>query len=145
MAQTYGSTITALGTASYGATATALAIIALISLLFMRLLIAKDRYTIAVIKVLGFTKSDIRVQYLSRSVSILVIGITLGTVLSNTVGQSLVGMVMANFGGASFSFIIDPLQAYVLSPLAMMATVITVTILATWQAGAIDISENIKE
>jgi putative ABC transport system permease protein len=145
MAQTYGSTITALGTASYVATATALAIIALISLLFMRLLIAKDRYTIAVIKVLGFTKSDIRVQYLSRSVSILVIGITLGTVLSNTVGQSLVGMVMANFGGASFSFIIDPLQAYVLSPLAMMATVITVTILATWQAGAIDISENIKE
>lgn len=145
MAQTYGSTITALGTASSVATATALAITALISLLFTRLLIAKDRYSIAVIRVLGFTKSDIRVQYLSRSMSILAVGVTFGTLLSNTLGQTLIGMVMANFGGASFSFIVDPLQAYVLSPLAMMATVIAVTILATWQAGVIDISENIKE
>ena len=59
MMQTYGSTISAIGKASYAAVGIALTITVLITLLFMRMLVAKDRYSIAVMKAFGFTNSDI--------------------------------------------------------------------------------------
>jgi putative ABC transport system permease protein len=143
--QTHGSTINAVRRASYGAIGVALAITVLISLLFMRMLISKDRYAIAVKKVLGFTNIDIRLQYIARTGSILVVGITIGTILSNTLGQAITGAVIATFGVSSFSFVINPIQAYVLAPLLMFITVFSVTLMATWNAGVISIAENIKE
>jgi hypothetical protein len=54
--QTYGGTINAIGMAAYTAVGVALMIALLITLLFMRMLVAKDRYAIAVMKALRFYK-----------------------------------------------------------------------------------------
>jgi len=143
--QTYGSTIRAIGMAAYAAVGVALTIALLITLLFMRMLVAKDRYSIAVMKVFGFTNSDIKTQYVAGSVFILVVGILLGTLLANTLGEVLAGAVIASFGAASFAFEINPINAYLISPLLMVAFVLMATIFGTIDAGKIQISENIKE
>lgn len=143
--QTFGSTITSVGKASIAAIAVALIITLLVNLLFMKMLVAKDRYSIAVVKALGFTNSDIIAQYASRSVFILTVGIVLGTVLANTLGKILAGAAISQFGASTFKFVVNPLAAYVLSPMMMISSVLIATIIGTSGAGKIKISENIKE
>lgn len=143
--QTFGSTIKSVGKASIAAIVVALVIIVLVTLLFMKMLVAKDRYSIAVMKALGFTNSDITVQYGSRSVFVLIIGIVLGTLLANTLGEGLAGAVITSFGASSFKFSVNPLSAYVLCPLMMVCSVLIATIIGISSARKIKISENIKE
>ena len=145
VAQTFGSTIDSVGTASRAAVLVALSVTLLVTLLFMKMLIAKDRYAVAVMKALGFTDLDIRIQYVSRSVFVLFVGVTLGTVLANTLGEALVGGAISSLGAASFRFVVNPLSAYVLSPLMMACTVFGATVIGTSGAGKVSISLNIKE
>ncbi|GAB4416643.1 MAG: ABC transporter permease [Anaerolineales bacterium] len=145
IAQTYGGTISAIGKASYAAIGVALTLTVLITLLFMRMLVAKDRYAIAVMKAFGFTNADIQAQYVTRSVFVLIVGMLLGTLLANTIGENLAGAVIASFGASSFKFVVNPAFAYLLSPLMMAGVVLVATYFGTLDAGQIKISENIKE
>jgi putative ABC transport system permease protein len=131
--------------ASYAAIAVALVITVLVTLLFMKMLVAKDRYSIAVMKAFGFTNSDIKKQFVSRSVFVLIVGIVLGTLLANTLGEMLTGLVISTFGASKFNFAVNPLSAYVLSPLMMIISVLIATAIGTSRAGQIKISEHIKE
>jgi putative ABC transport system permease protein len=143
--QTFGSTITAVEMASQAAIAVALLTSVLVTLLFMRMLIAKDRYSIAVMKAFGFTNRDITIQYIARSVLVLLSGILLGTLLANTLGESLAGLAISSFGASSFAFVVNPVFAYLLSPLMMVVAVLAATVFGTLDAGKMKISENIKE
>lgn len=145
IAQTFGATIRSVGTASYAAIVVAMTITVLITLLFMRMLVTKDRYSIAVMKAFGFTNSDIQTQYIARSVFVLIVGVLLGALLANTLGEALASAVIASVGASSFKFVVNPLSAYLLSPLLMMGAVLAATYLGTLDAGQIQISENIKE
>jgi len=98
-----------------------------------------------VMKAFGFTNSDIRAQYVARSVFVLIVGVLLGALLANTLGEALAGAVIASLGASSFKFVVNPLAAYLLSPLLMMGAVLTATFFGTLDAGQIEISENIKE
>ena len=143
--QTFGGTIRSVATASLAAIAVALVITALITFLFMKMLVAKDRYSIAVLKAFGFTNADITWQYMVRAVFVLLVGVVLGTLLANTLGQSLAGVVIASFGASSFKFTINPVFAYLLSPLMMACVVLFATAVGALGAGQIKIAENIKE
>lgn len=143
--QLFGSTISSIGKASVAAIAVALLITGLVTLLFMKMLVAKDRYSIAVMKAFGFTNSDIRLQYVTRSLLVLIVGIVLGTLLANTLGEVLAGLLISSFGASSFKFVVNPLSAYLLCPLMMVGAVLIATMLGTLGAGRIKISENIKE
>lgn len=145
IAQTFGSTMGSIRKAAYAAIAVALVMTGLVTLLFMKLLVAKDRYSIAVMKAFGFTNADITAQFLSRSVFVLAVGIVGGTLLANTLGEVLAGRVIASLGAASFSFEVDALSAYLLSPLMMVCSVLIATMAGTSGMGHIKISENIKE
>lgn len=142
--QTLGSTINSVRMASNAAIFIALAIMVLVTLLFMRLLIAKDSYSISVLKVCGFTNADITKQYVSRSVFVLIVGIVIGTLLANTLGEVLAGAVISSSGVTTFQFVVNPLSAYIFSPLLMIGTVLIATLLGTWSARHIKISEHIK-
>ncbi|URN95484.1 MAG: FtsX-like permease family protein [Candidatus Pristimantibacillus lignocellulolyticus] len=143
--QTLGSTISSVEMASYVAVIVALVITVLVTLLFMKMLVAKDRYSIAVMKAFGFTNSDIKAQYVSRTVFVLIVGIVLGTLLANTLGEMLAGLAISSFGASIFNFAVNPISAYLLSPLMMICAVLIATMLGTSGAGQIKISENIKE
>jgi len=98
-----------------------------------------------VMKAFGFTNSDIKAQYVARTVFVLIVGVLLGTLLANTLGEALTGAVFGSLGTSSFKFVINPLAAYLLSPLVMMSAVLAATFIGTRDAGQIHISENIKE
>ncbi|MDW0117466.1 FtsX-like permease family protein [Sporosarcina thermotolerans] len=145
VSQTFGSTISSVEMASYAAVAVALVIMVLVTLLFMKMLVARDRNSIAVKKALGFTNLDIKKQYVSRSVFVLFIGIIFGTLLANTLGELLAGLMISSFGASTFNFTVNPLTAYVLSPLLMIFVILIATMIGISNAGKIKISENIKE
>lgn len=145
VAQTYGGTIRSVGLASRVSTAVALIISALITLLFMKMLVAKDRHSIATMKALGLRNADIRLQYAARSALVVVAGVALGALLANTAGEALAGQVIAQFGGSSFGFVVDPLSAYLLSPLLIAIAVLAATYFGTLDVSTTTIADNIKE
>lgn len=145
IAQTYGATIRSVGMAAYAAMGIALSITVLITLLFMRMLIVKDRYSIAVMKAFGFRNTDVTAQYVTRSLLILLFGVLIGTLLANTLGEVLAGAVIAMFGASTFAFVVNPFAAYLLSPLMMAGAVLLATFVGTSDAGRMSIAENIKE
>ena len=142
--QTFGSTIDSVETAAYVAIAVSILNTILITVLFMKMLIAKDRPAIAVMKSLGFNNADMKVQYISRALFVLSIGIVVGTVLANTLGEMLAGAMIASFGANAFTFAIDPITAYIVCPLLMLVAVVIATIGGTAGAGRIQISQHIK-
>ncbi len=143
--QTYGTTIDAIRRISSIAVAVALAICVLVSLLFVNLLVARDRYSIAVLKAVGFTTADIRSQYTIGAVLIAVLGVVLGTILANTAGEALAGLVIATFGASSFDFAVDVSFTYLIGPLSIVAVTLAGAYLATAKVTTATIYETIKE
>lgn len=145
MDQMYGATIRSVELASRVALAGALFIIFLVTLLFMKMLIVKDRYVIAVMKASGFSKRDLAVQYAARAITVLLVSILLGVILANTLGGALAGMATSSFGVTSLGLQINPVSAYLLCPLMMTVATLLATMLGTADIGRVAISENIKE
>ncbi len=143
--QMFGSTITAIQKASYASIAATVVLTILVTLLFMKMLVTKDRYSVAILKSMGFTNLDIRVQYVTRGVIVLVLGVMIGTILSNTLGE-LVGMtIISSFGASSFHFVVNPLFAYLFSPLLIAICVYIATLLGVSDICSLKISDHIKE
>ena len=143
--QTFGQTLRAVRTASVGAGFVAVVVTLLVILLFMKLLTAKVRYSIAVLKSVGFTGSDISRQYIWRSVLVVILGILLGSVLAGTLGERIAGAAISSLGAAAFQFTEDPLSSFVLSPVVLLFTALAATIAGTAKAGNLCISQSIKE
>ena len=131
LTQTMGNTIGQLRFFTLLAIVIVLFVSMLITSLFLKMLIAKDSSQIAIMKGIGFSLKDIRVQYISRALLVLNVGIILGTVISNTVGQSLVSFIWSFMGASKIRFIINPVEAYILYPLALMIIVSIATLLST--------------
>lgn len=145
MEQVFGPTIRAVGTASRAAAVVALGITILIVLLFVRMLLAKDRHDVAILKAFGFTNKDIRIQYVTRCLLVLVIGVVLGMLLVNTLGSGLAGILISLLGVSFFRFEVNLLVAYLLCPLSIAMVTLLASLLGTTRAGQVQISENIKE
>jgi putative ABC transport system permease protein len=127
IAQTLGSTIDRLGMVTGVAIAVGIGISVLITSLFVRMLLSKDRERIAILRRLGFSLRHIRRQYITTALTVLTIGIAAGTLFSNTVGQRLVSVLWSFMGAAQISFVINPLQAYILLPLLLGSAVAITT------------------
>jgi putative ABC transport system permease protein len=130
VAQTLGNTIAQLQKVTLIAVVAGLLVSVLMTALFLKMLIARDGSQIAIMKSLGFSLRNIRVQYLTKTLSLLAIGIVLGTIFANTAGQRLVSLLWTFMGAAQISFIIDPVQAYLLFPLLLMLTVSITTVIS---------------
>ncbi|MFM9329479.1 FtsX-like permease family protein [Paenibacillus mesotrionivorans] len=124
--------------------ATALLIL-LVTMLFMNMLVAKDRHPIAILKATGFTGMDIRRQYLTRSVTVLVLGVTVGTILANTLGELVGTAIISSFGAAAFHFAVNPWFVYLVCPLLIVACVVTATMLGISGIQNIRVSQHLKE
>lgn len=145
LSQTLGTTIKRLRSVTKGTVFTGLLMAMLITSLFLRMLISRDASDIAVMKSLGFSQRDLRLQYLTRSLTLLFTGIGTGTLFANTVGQKLVSLVWSFMGASHIRFVIDPVQAYLLYPLLLAATVALTTIASIGRTGSLTISNIISE
>jgi putative ABC transport system permease protein len=145
LAQTLGDTIGQLEQVTLVAIGVGLLVSMLITSLFLSMLITKDSSQIAVMRSLGFSLRHIRVQYLARALALLSIGIALGTVFSNTLGQRLVSALWSLMGASQIRFVIDPIKAYVLFPLLLMLTVSITTLFSITGIKETNIAASIKE
>jgi putative ABC transport system permease protein len=130
LSQTLGTTISQLSTVTAGAITLGLVVSVLITSLFFRMLIAKDTRRIAIMRSIGFSQRAVRLQYLASSLLLLVLGIGVGTLFSNTLGQRVVSFLWSFMGAARIEFVIDPVKAYLLIPAALMAAVAVTTLSA---------------
>ena len=145
IAQTFGQTLDSVRSAGLAAAVAAVAVTLLVTLLFMKLLTTKDRYSIAVLKSLGFTNSDITQQYVWRVCAVMAVGIVFGTALAGTLGERIAGAAIASLGASAFRFQVNPLSAYVLSPAILLLTAAIAAIHGAKNAGRLLISQFIKE
>lgn len=142
---TFGSTIASARIASYVAVGIALMLTILVTLLFMKMLVMKDRYAIAVMKAIGFKRDDVMVQYLTRSIFVAVGAVIIGIFLANYIGTWIVGGILSSFGTSAFQFVIEPVSTYVIGPLFMMGAVLIATLLGASSINKIKIYDNMKE
>lgn len=143
--QTFGSTLDAIQKASFASLAAAVLLTILVTVLFMKMIVAKDRYQTAILKSLGFTGTDIRRQYVTRSISVAALGVITGTILANTVGELVGAALISSFGATTFRFVVDPFYAYLYAPLLMAVCVYAATLLGITGIRKLKISEHIKE
>lgn len=145
IAQAFGGIMDAVQRVSYAAIAAAAVLTMLVTLLFLKMLLTKDRYSIAVLKSLGFKTADIRAQYMTRAFVVLLVGICIGTLLANTVGELVGAGLIASFGASTFRFVVNPLFAYLFSPIFMAVCVGVATRLSVSGISLLAIPEYMKE
>ncbi|MFL8798978.1 MULTISPECIES: FtsX-like permease family protein [unclassified Clostridioides] len=124
--QTLGSVISQLRLVIKLAVVMSIAISSLITAMFFKMLIAKDTPQTAIMFSLGFSTKDIRIQYITRALLILIIGTVLGVIIANTLGQKISGLLLS--GISNLQFVINPLIVYVLYPSVLILTVLTTII-----------------
>ncbi|WP_066307504.1 ABC transporter permease [Bacillus sp. FJAT-29814] len=121
--QTLGNLIEQMRAVVIGGIAIAVILAVLITALFLRMLLSKDMSQIAIMRSVGLTSKQISHQYMAGTMMVLVIGIILGTLVSNYVGEFLVSMAMSSLGAAKIEFVHIIWQTWLLCPLALMIAV----------------------
>lgn len=143
--QTLGGTIQQLKLVTVLALAIGVFISILITSLFLQMIVAKDSNDIAVLRSLGFALSKIKQKYVVMSLVILIVGVAAGTILSNTLGPLLVSAIMSTFGASNISFVINPVQAYILCPLLLAGTIVLTAWISIQSIKETSISKMIAE
>lgn len=118
--QTLGHIIEQMGTVVIGGIAIAIVIAVFITALFLRMLLSKDMSQNAIMRSVGLTSKQISHQYMAGTMMVLVVGIILGVLLSNLVGEFLVSMAMSFMGAAKIEFVHIIWQTWLLCPLALI-------------------------
>ncbi|MBE6023268.1 MAG: ABC transporter permease [Cellulosilyticum sp.] len=145
IAHIFGRTMTSVQKASDVALVISILMSFLITLLFIKMLMAKDAGYIAILKSLGFNNKNLRKQYMVRSGCIVGVAVIMGVLIANTLGEALAGILISSLGAASFELAISPLETYLLCPFLMIVPVVLATLIGTASMKKIKISENIRE
>lgn len=127
--QTLGNIISQMSTVVIGGIAISLIIIVLITALFLRMLLSKDMSQIAIMRSMGLTANNIKQQYMAGTLLVLLVGIFLGVLVSNYLGEYLVSMGMSSMGAAKIELVNVAWQTWLLCPLALIVVVgITISV-----------------
>ncbi|MED0932633.1 ABC transporter permease [Bacillus mobilis] len=132
LTQTLGETIKQLRFVTQVAILIAILISVLITAMFFKMLLAKDSSQILIMKNIGFSYKDIRIQYITRSIVILLIGIVTGTLLAATFGEMLVSWLGSFMGAAHIKFVVNPIVSYVICPAILCISVTATTLFSSF-------------
>jgi putative ABC transport system permease protein len=143
--QTFGSTVDAVKRAAAAAFAASILTASLVTMLFVGMLIAKDRRPFAIMQTIGFTVNDLTIQLTARILAVLIPGAAIGALLAATLGERLAGIVIASFGATVFQFETDPLKAFAAGPLALAAAVLSACLIACRSLLKPDPAAHLKE
>ncbi|QEN06700.1 ABC transporter permease [Oceanispirochaeta crateris] len=107
-----------------------LTIVTLITSLFLRMMICRDKDRIAIMRSLGFSLRHLHLQYLSTTLLLLLMGIIGGTIFTNTAGQAFISVLVSFIGVAHIQLIINPLYSSFLLPVLLTWAVAFTTVLS---------------
>lgn len=122
-----------------------LLLVILITLLFLQLITAREHSAIAIKKAIGFTSRDIRIQFGIRILIIQVVGIMVGTILANTLGEAIFGVMLSTMGASKIKLLVDPVSSYLLWPIILMLVVFFTVIIGTGAVTNYHIRDQIME
>lgn len=124
--QTLGGVVKQLKMIVFAIAVIAACLVMLITVLFLKLRLAKDFSEIAVLKAIGFSARDIRMQYLIKIGVVSVTGILAGIVLSAVLDDRIVNAALstAGLGVKQVALISDPLIGYILCPVLLTALIL---------------------
>ncbi len=128
---TYGPTLVQLGLASRGATLIAVLVAFVVTMLFLRLIVERNRDAISLQKALGFTSRDIGRAYCLKGFLSAAAGVISGLALGSLLGESLCGLVLKSLGADSFRFIIRWEILLVGIPAIILGTTILAVLMGT--------------
>ncbi|MGE7881500.1 FtsX-like permease family protein [Bacillus sp. NPDC094077] len=132
LSQTLGETIKQLRLVTQAAILIAIAISILITAMFFKMLLAKDASQILIMKSIGFSYKNIRIQYVTRVIAIVLIGILTGTFMAATFGETLVSWLGSFMGAAHIKFAVNPIVSYVVCPAILFIAVVITTIFSSF-------------
>ncbi len=141
LSQTMGETIERIKLITVISVLITVSVAMMITVLFLRMIVAGDRPRITIMKCIGFSFPDLRIQYITGSLFVLGMGIITGTIVSNTAGQSLAGFIWSFLGASEIRFIINPLESYLLYPLLLVITVTLSTLISTGRIKGFSIAD----
>lgn len=127
---TYGQTIRNISKAAAVSSVMACFVLFIVMLLLIRLVVWRERNDSSLKKALGFTSSDIRMDYLKKTVTYILPGIVLGVFAGIVPGQSLAALLLRSMGAYSFRFIIDPLTVFAAAPAMIAVSAVLAAILS---------------
>lgn len=114
---TYAQTLHQLRLASFAVIIISALVIAAVLVLFLRLMVERNRYTISLRKALGFTCAECERLYFFKGMLPAVIGIAVGLLLGCLCGEGLCAIILQSFGAYGFRFVISPLAVFLEIPL----------------------------
>jgi len=118
---------------------------ALIVCLFLKMLLAKDSRSIAIMKAVGFSSTQIKIQYFSRIFLIAGLGIFLGAWLSTTLGELMMGAVWSFMGAPRIHFIVYPAEVFFICPFLILLSVVAASVSSLTSIHRIKITEMVTE
>ena len=139
--QTFGNTVKQIKLLNLISMVIACLVAISITSLFLKMLIAKDLSQIAIMRSMGLTLRDIQIQYMTRALIILNSGIIVGTIISHTIGQKLLSAILSVIGASDIKFVVNPIEAYILSPAALIIIVSITTIVSLRAIKELSISD----
>jgi putative ABC transport system permease protein len=148
-AQTLGPIAEQITVTAVVAALAAVALAVLMAGLFTRMLLARDAGQIAIQRAIGADDAGLRGQYLTRLLLVLVVGVVVGTLAANTIGERLFNLMFeVLFGGfeslgqgtSRIDFAVQPLLAYLVLPAALLAAVTLATVTSSRSIASADLS-----
>lgn len=113
----------AMRTAAAVALILGLAVAGLITTLFLKLRLTRDRQKIGILTAVGFSFREISAQVLLKTLVAVGLGVATGCIVANTAGAAVVGGVLslAGTGLSGLSLLINPVVAYLIYPVSLTA------------------------
>ncbi len=130
LTQTFGNTTRQLKTFTMLIAIIAIFVTILITTLYLKMLVAKDASQLSIMKSIGFSYRNLKMQYVIRMIFVLGVGIFIGTIISNTIGENIVSTILAFMGASNIQFMINPVVAYMFIPLVLITGVGITTMLS---------------
>ncbi|MDO5745987.1 MAG: ABC transporter permease, partial [Micrococcaceae bacterium] len=118
----------------------------LITVLFLKLRLAKDRPTMGVLSAIGFSSHELAIQVKFKILLCVVAGTLIGVLVAATVGEVLVGAAIsqAGLGISALHFIPVPWLVYLVYPLSLIAAGYLGAVALTSRLHAVDKSAWLK-
>lgn len=129
--QTLGTITDSLGLSVIAVFIIAIAIVSLISVLFITLQMQKRHFEDAMLLSLGFEEKAIRLMYFVQSGLSMIIGVSLGALLTLSLGESMISTMLSfmSFGLTKVKYLIQPLPFMAMGCLVPLAF----GLFMTWQ------------
>lgn len=131
LSQTLGDIVNQLKYLAYLATFVGFFISTLIASLFLKMLIAKDYSQITIMRAIGFSSNQLRLQYILKSLIVLNLAIIVGVTFSNLIDQKLISFIWALMGAPKITLVINYFEVTFLIPLIFIIIMTVTTIFST--------------